>query len=197
MFIFKKRNSFYKECNQPKEQGRGLKLLQLQILLLQKNILLNKHVRATTRTSASKAFELVKSTYPKDLTLKEIREILEDPTSNNSIKKLEEKEKTTRAGLKKHSTLSGIVKKQLETGIDAFDAESDSPRKIKYTKEEKRIVNAFMNLNIDNMSTQEAMRALDSLINFYNYGRTGGAAGVVKTQEGVENERKAPRSAET
>ena len=42
-----------------------------------------------------------------------------------------------------------------------------------------------MNLNIDNMSTQEAMRALDSLINFTTNGRTGGMLGVVKTQEEV------------
>lgn len=139
------------------------------------------------------AFELATDIPSKDLSLKEIREILEDPTSDNSKKKLEEKEKTTRAGLKKaFNTFSGIVKKQLETGRDAFDAESDSPGKIKYTKEEKRIVNAFMNLNIDNMSTQEAMRALDSLINFTTNGRTGGMLGVVKTQEGVENAKKSP-----
>jgi len=139
------------------------------------------------------AFELATDIPSKDLSLKEIREILEDPTSNNSKKKLEEKEKTTRAGLKKaFNTFSGIVKKQLETGRDVFDAESDSPGKIKYTKEEKRIVNAFMKLNIDNMSTQEAMRALDSLINFTTNGRTGGMLGVVKTQEGVENTKKSP-----
>ncbi|MAR21935.1 MAG: hypothetical protein CMD25_08425 [Flavobacteriales bacterium] len=141
------------------------------------------------------AFELATDISSKDLTLKEIREILEDPTSNNSKKKLEEKEKTTRAGLKKaFNTFSGIVKKQLETGRDAFDAESDSPGKIKYTKEEKRIVNDFMNLNIDNMSTQEAMRALDSLINFTTNGRTGGMLGVVKTQQGVENAKKSPKA---
>ena len=139
------------------------------------------------------AFELATDIPSKDLSLKEIREILGDPTSDNSKKKLEEKEKTTRAGLKKaFNTFSGIVKKQLETGRDAFDAESDSPGKIKYTKEEKRIVNAFMKLNIDNMSTQEAMRALDSLINFTTNGRTGGMLGVVKTQEGVENAKKSP-----
>ena len=139
------------------------------------------------------AFELATDIPSKDLSLKEIREILEDPTSNNSKKKLEEKEKTTRAGIKKaFNTFSAIVKKQLETGRDAFDADSDSPGKIKYTKEEKRIVNAFMKLNIDNMSTQEAMRALDSLINFTTNGRTGGMLGVVKTQEGVENAKKSP-----
>ena len=55
------------------------------------------------------AFELATDIPSKDLSLKEIREILEDPTSNNSKKKLEEIKKQQEQVLKKHSTLLVVL----------------------------------------------------------------------------------------
>ena len=56
---------------------------------------------------------------------------------------------------------SSIIKNSINTGKDPFTDEN-----VSFTKNQKRIVTEFMNMNLNKLEPKEALRALDALVNF-------------------------------
>ena len=56
---------------------------------------------------------------------------------------------------------SSIIKNSISTGKDPFTDE-----KVSFTKNQKRIVTEFMNMNLNKLEPKEALKALDALVNF-------------------------------
>jgi len=131
------------------------------------------------------AFEALTGVPPKDLSLSEVRDIIynEETTEEAKKSKAEKKSKVIFDALKNaFSVYTAVVDEQLKTKTDPFTGE-----KIEITADQKRIVKAFMNMDLNVLTDQEALQALDSLINFATNASTGGMEAVVSNYVGRTN----------
>jgi hypothetical protein len=131
------------------------------------------------------AFEALTGVPPGELSLSEVRDILasEETTEEAKKSKAEKKSKVIFDALKNaFSVYTAVVDEQLKTQTDPFTEE-----KIEITADQKRIVRAFMNMDLNVLTDQEALQALDSLINFATNASTGGMQAVVSNYVGRTN----------
>jgi hypothetical protein len=128
---------------------------------------------------------------PDELSLQDMREIVygveQDQPSDVREKELESKAKAKADVIKKglnkaFNTVSTIVNQLIESETDPFTGEI-----IELTKEQKKLVKDFLNIDINKMSDADAVIALDSLINFATNKTTGGMGTIVKRNEGNLN----------
>ena len=128
---------------------------------------------------------------PGELSLQDMREIVygveQDQPSDVREKELESKAKAKADVIKKglnkaFNTVSTIVNQLIESETDPFTGEI-----IELTKEQKKLVKDFLNIDINKMSDADAVIALDSLINFATNKTTGGMGTIVKRNEGNLN----------
>ena len=142
----------------------------------------------TLREQEAKAFEELTGLSSEELSLGEIREILysldeESVKTPEEIKlKAEKKADIIAKGIQKaFSTYSAIIKKQIKTGVDPFTGE-----KIKISANNKKIIENFLNVDLDNLSPAEQLRALDALTNFATNQTTGGMNATISQDKGVK-----------
>tara|TARA_B100000902_G_scaffold108276_3_gene110011 strand:- start:70 stop:6219 length:6150 start_codon:yes stop_codon:yes gene_type:complete len=139
------------------------------------------------------AFEALTGVPPGDLSLSEVREIIEalNTTDENKRKEAAPSEKKSKVifdALKNaFSVYTSVVDEQLKTKRDPFKRDLDTGEKIEITADQKRIVRAFMNMDLNVLTDQEALQALDSLINFATNASTGGMQAVVSNYVGRTN----------
>jgi len=130
----------------------------------------------TLREQEAKAFEELTGLSSEELSLGEMREIL-NSVDEESVKtpkeiklKAEKKADIIARGIKKaFSTYSAIIKKQIKTGIDPFTGEQ-----VKISANDQKIIQNFLNVDLDNLSPAEQLKALDALTNFATNQTTGG-----------------------
>lgn len=83
------------------------------------------------------------------------------------------------------NSLSAIGKEILENGVDPV---TDLP--VDLTDDQKVVLKQFLNMDIENMSIQDAKLALEYLSNFITNGITDGMGGLVQSYVGAENFKK-------
>ena len=134
------------------------------------------------------AFEALTGVPPGDLSLSEVRETIEalNTTDENKKKEAAPSEKKSKVifdALKNaFSVYTAVVDEQLKTQTDPFTGE-----KIEISDKNKQVVRAFMNMDLNVLTDQEALQALDSLINFATNASTGGMGKVVNIYVGKTN----------
>lgn len=134
------------------------------------------------------AFESLTGVPPGDLSLSEVREIIEalDTKDENKKKEAAPSEKKSKVifdALKNaFSIYTAVVDSQLKNQKDPFTGE-----KIEISDKDKQLVRAFMNMDLNVLTDQEALQALDSLINFATNASTGGMGKVVNLYVGKTN----------
>jgi len=152
-----------------------------------------KEIEAQDKRQAeleSDAFEALTGIPPGDLSLSEVRDIIysEETTEEAKKSKAEKKRKVIFDALKNaFSVYTAVVDEQLKTQRDPFKRDLNTGEKIEITADQKRIVRAFMNMNLNVLTDQEALQALDSLINFATNASTGGMEAVVSNYVGRTN----------
>lgn len=126
-------------------------------------------------------FEEITGLEATDFTLEEMQDILYGELKQDAIdKKIEVKEKTIRDGVKKaYDSYSSVVNSIIEKGKDPFTGQ-----KIDLTSKEKKLVKDFLNVDVDTLSTKDALAYVDSLINFATNQTTGGMQVVVDRNKG-------------
>ena len=142
----------------------------------------------TLRNQEAKAFEELTGLSSEELSLGEMREIL-NSVDEESVKtpkeiklKAEKKADIIAKGIKKaFSTYSAVIKKQIKTGVDPFTGE-----KIKISANDQKIIENFLNVDLDNLSPAEQLRALDALNNFATNQTTGGMNATIYQDKGVK-----------
>jgi len=142
----------------------------------------------TLREKEAKAFEELTGLSSEELSLGEMREIL-NSVDEESVKtpkeiklKAEKKADIIARGIKKaFSTYSAIIKKQIKTGIDPFTGDQ-----VKISANDQKIIENFLNVDLDNLSPAEQLRALDALTNFATNQTTGGMNATIFQDKGVK-----------
>lgn len=126
-----------------------------------------------------------------EFSLQDMREIVngveQDQPADVREKELESKAKANADVIKKglnktFNTVSTIVNQLIEAETDPFTGEI-----IELTKEQKKLVKDFLNIDINKLSDADAVIALDSLINFATNKTTGGMGAIVRRSEGQLN----------
>ena len=142
-------------------------------------------------TAQRELFEDITGLSPEELSFEEMREIVhgveQEQTEKERATELQRKAKAkaeiVRKGLNKaFDTLSTVVNQLIETEVDPFTGE-----KFTLTDAQKKLVKDFINIDINKLSEQDAIIALDSLINFATNKNTGGMGTVVSRNEGIIN----------
>jgi hypothetical protein len=77
---------------------------------------------------------------------------------------------------------STMIQNSIDTGVDAFTGED-----VEYTKREKEIISKFMAMDPKNMTTKNALAAVDALANFIENKSTASMDAVTATYEGDQN----------
>lgn len=91
-------------------------------------------------------------------------------------------EDIARAAIKKAFDLySTLIKKSVKDGKTIFTEED-----VDYTDSQKKVIEKFMAMDTDNMSTKDALNAVDSLINFLENQSTANMETVVQRYEGQQ-----------
>ena len=142
----------------------------------------------TLREQEAKAFEELTGLSSEELSLGEMREIL-NSVDEESVKtpkeiklKAEKKADIIAKGIKKaFSTYSAVIKKQIKTGIDPFTGEQ-----VKISANDQKIIQNFLNVDLDNLSPAEQLKALDALTNFATNQTTGGMNATISQDKGVK-----------
>ena len=77
---------------------------------------------------------------------------------------------------------STMIQNSIDTGVDAFTGED-----VEYTKREREIISKFMAMDPKNMTTKNALAAVDALANFIENKSTASMDAVTATYEGDQN----------
>jgi len=77
---------------------------------------------------------------------------------------------------------SAMIQNSIDTGVDAFTGED-----VEYTKREKEIISKFMAMDPNNMTTKNALAAVDALANFIENKSTASMDAVTSIYEGDQN----------
>ena len=142
----------------------------------------------TLRNQEAKAFEELTGLSSEELSLGEMREILysldeESVKTPEEIKlKAEKKADIIAKGIQKaFSSYSSIIKQQIKTGVDPFTGE-----KIKISANNKKIIEDYLKIDLNNLNSVEQLKALDALVNFATNQSTGGMKATIAQNKGVK-----------
>jgi len=121
--------------------------------------------------------------------LNELRSLLYpelELTPEQKEQQIQQQETQVRASLKKgFDSLGGVINQILETGVDPFSNEV-----IDLNKNQKDLVDNFLKIDPDKLTTLEAGLALDALTNFATNGSTASMQGILSEYEGNLNREK-------
>ena len=188
-------NAYLKEAQQinkglTRTTRRGTKLFIGGAVNLDK---LNQYIKPEKEAAQEIKEEIVKETF-EELTglaaseftfseMIEITEALETENEDSVSRRLEENEKFIKSGVKRaFEVYSSVITKMLKTGKDPFTNEP-----VKISKNQKKLIKGFMEVDVSTLNTKDALLALDSLINFATNGQTGGMGAVVNTYIGTRS----------
>jgi hypothetical protein len=152
---------------------------------------MDEYSKKEKELEAKRNYELAKESFqeltglePGDLTLDEMKKMMYEV--DGSVKTDEEKEKFEE---KKAATIDKAVKNAFKnTKINIKGAIESGD--IKVTKEQKTLIDKFLNMNLDLMTTKQKMEALDSIVNFELNQSTGGMQAALSQQVGNLNMQK-------
>ena len=127
----------------------------------------------------------LKTTIP----LKELKSLLY-PDSELSLEEKQtmanKKEKEIRSSLAKgFDSIGGVIRSIIDTGVDPFSNEV-----IEINKEQKDLIEKFLEIDINKLTTEESARALDALNNFATNGSLAGVGKIVNNYQGNLNREK-------
>ena len=147
---------------------------------------MDEYSKKEKELEAERNYELAKESFqeltglePGDLTLDQMKDMMYEiegvKTDSESDKKtLKEKEAVIDKAVKNAFKNTKInIKGAIESGD------------IKVTKSQKTLIDKFLNMNLDLMTTKQKMEALDSIVNFELNQSTGGMQAAVDQQVGV------------
>jgi len=121
--------------------------------------------------------------------LNELRSLLYpelELTPEQKQQEIEKQETQVRASLKKgFDNLGGVINQILETGVDPFSNEV-----INLNKNQRDLVDNFLKIDPNKLTTLEAGLALDALTNFATNGSTASMQGILSEYEGNLNREK-------
>jgi hypothetical protein len=144
---------------------------------------ITEYSKKEVEAEAIRNYELAKESFQEltgleagDLTLEQLREALNE---------LEGEKKTAEFEKEKKKTIDKAVENAFKnTKINIKGAIESGD--IKVTKEQKTLINNFLNMDLNLMTTKQKMEALDSIVNFELNQSTGGMEAVLKKQKGVK-----------
>jgi hypothetical protein len=135
-----------------------------------------------------KAFADLTGLDPKDFSLDELQRILYNFETNNlsaeeKTKLRQTKKSVIAKGLKNaFGKYSAVVDKIVKTGKDPFTG-----KEIKISQKDKKIVSEFLNIDISNLPSEDAAKALLAMNNFATNQSAGGLNAIVNFAKGRQN----------
>jgi hypothetical protein len=147
---------------------------------------MDEYSKKEKELEAKRNYELAKESFqeltglePGDLTLDEMKDMMYEI---EGVKTDSESDKKTLK--KKEAVIDKAVKNAFKnTKINIKGAIESGD--IKVTKSQKTLIDKFLNMNLDLMTTKQKMEALDSIVNFELNQSTGGMQAAVDQQVGV------------
>ena len=141
------------------------------------------------KTRAEKeVFEDLTGLSPEQFSFEEMREIVhgveQEQSDSARMEELKTKSKAKAEIIRKglntaFNTVSTLVNQLIETETDPFTGE-----KFTLSPQDKKLIKDFINIDINKISEEDAVIALDSLINFATNKTTGGMEAIVERDKG-------------
>ena len=144
---------------------------------------ITEYSKKEVEAEAIRNYELAKESFQEitgleagDLTLEQLREALNEVEGEKKTAEFEKEKKKTIDKAVENAFKN--TKINIKGAIESGD--------IKITKEQKTLINNFLNMDLNLMTTKQKMEALDSIVNFELNQSTGGMEAVLKKQKGVK-----------
>ncbi len=144
---------------------------------------ITEYSKKEVEAEAIRNYELAKESFQEitgleagDLTLEQLREALNEVEGEKKTAEFEKEKKKTIDKAVENAFKN--TKINIKGAIESGD--------IKVTKEQKTLINNFLNMDLNLMTTKQKMEALDSIVNFELNQSTGGMEAVLKKQKGVK-----------
>lgn len=144
---------------------------------------ITEYSKKEVEAEAIRNYELAKESFHEltgleagDLTLEQLREALNEVEGEKKTAEFEKEKKKTIDKAVENAFKN--TKINIKGAIESGD--------IKVTKEQKTLINNFLNMDLNLMTTKQKMEALDSIVNFELNQSTGGMEAVLKKQKGVK-----------
>ena len=154
----------------------------------------NKYIEAAAKEQAEKVKNdlLLEYQYLVDagilddsMSYEDILEVIDGIEDNSSQEVLDKGEDVRQYLVKMFNSLSAIGKEILSEGVDPVTG-----LPVDLSDDQKIVLKQFLNMDIENMSIQDAKLALEYLSNFITNGITDGMGGLVQSYVGAENFKK-------
>ena len=119
-----------------------------------------------------------------DLSYEDMILLLDESKEENSIKKKDKK--IVRSVINKlFGIYSAIIKDSIKTGKDPITGED-----VNFTKDQKNIINSFMDIDLNILPIKESIKAIDALSNFLQNNSTAGMGTFINGYTGLINSKK-------
>ena len=152
-----------------------------------------KQVEIRNAQIKSEAFQELTGVSADELSMNEVNEVLRNAynegVSNpdafiiSEISKITGKEQIINTAAENaFNTYKTIVQNQIETGKDSFNAKNE----VKLSPREKKIIQDFMEIDINDLSIPEKVKVIDAIVNFATNQGTGGMVATISKYRGSQ-----------
>jgi len=152
-----------------------------------------KQVEIRNAKIKSEAFQELTGVSADELSMNEVNEVLRNAynegVSNpdafiiSEISKITGKEQIINTAAENaFKTYKTIVESQIETGKDSFNAKNE----VKLSPREKKIIQDFMEIDINDLSIPEKIKVIDAIVNFATNQGTGGMVATISKYRGSQ-----------
>ena len=152
-----------------------------------------KQVEIRNAQIKSEAFQELTGVSADELSMNEVNEVLRNAynegVSNpdafiiSEISKITGKEQIINTAAENaFKTYKTIVQSQIETGKDSFNAKNE----VKLSPREKKIIQDFMAIDINDLSIPEKVKVIDAIVNFATNQGTGGMVATISKYKGSQ-----------
>ncbi len=152
-----------------------------------------KQVEIRNAQIKSEAFQELTGVSADELSMNEVNEVLRNAynegVSNpdafiiSEISKITGKEQIINTAAENaFNTYKTIVQSQIETGKDSFNARNE----VKLSPREKKIIQDFMEIDINDLSIPEKVKVIDAIVNFATNQGTGGMVATISKYRGSQ-----------
>ncbi len=152
-----------------------------------------KQVEIRNAQIKSEAFQELTGVSADELSMNEVNEVLRNAynegVSNpdafiiSEISKITGKEQIINTAAENaFNTYKTIVQSQIETGKDSFNAKNE----VKLSPREKKIIQDFMEIDINDLSIPEKIKVIDAIVNFATNQGTGGMVATISKYRGSQ-----------
>jgi len=152
-----------------------------------------KQVEIRNAQIKSEAFQELTGVSADELSMNEVNEVLRNAynegVSNpdafiiSEISKITGKEQIINTAAENaFNTYKTIVQSQIETGKDSFNAKNE----VKLSPREKKIIQDFMEIDINDLSIPEKVKVIDAIVNFATNQGTGGMVATISKYRGSQ-----------